>query len=127
MKYAALLCSLVAGCSDQEAEMLAEMSPPERASYAAIKSFNRCMVPHVEAAKKTDDLSDQQISELGHKCPNELEQVAQAMAKRPLASFHGSISRDKWIADSDARIEHYRVSFADSFGCKLRLSDCPVL
>jgi len=107
--------------------MLADMSPPERASYDAIKAFNRCMEPHIAAAKLQKKLPDQQIDEIGLKCPKELEQVAQAMAKRPLSSFHGSISQDEWIPDFDERVAHYRTSFASSFSCELRPGGCPVL
>jgi hypothetical protein len=107
--------------------MLVDMSPPERASYGAIKAFNRCMEPHIAAAKLQKKLSDQQIDVIGLKCPKELEQVAQAMAKRPRSSFHGSVSQDEWISDFDKRVAHYRTEFAGSFGCELRSGGCPVL
>ena len=107
--------------------MLADMSPPERASYVAIGAFNLCMEPHIDAAKRQTNLSDEQIDEIGLKCPKELEQVTQTMAKRPLTSFHGSISKYEWIPDYDERVAHYRTEFAGSFGCELRAGGCPIL
>ncbi|WP_168453207.1 hypothetical protein [Sphingopyxis microcysteis] len=127
MKATFAFVFLVAACSDGEAEMLADMSLSERTSYEAIKSFNKCMQPHIDLAKRGAALPDDQINEFGLKCPKELEDVAQAMAKRPLSSFHGSISNDEWIPDFNARLAHYRKSFARSFSCELRPGGCPVL
>jgi hypothetical protein len=127
VRAAFALIFLVAACSDGEAEMLADMSLSERTSYEAIKTFNNCMQPHIALAKRGPALSDRQIDEFGQKCPVELEQVAQSMAKRPLSSFHGSISNDEWIPDFDERLAHYRKSFAGSFSCELRPGGCPVL
>jgi len=107
--------------------MPTEMSPLERTSYAAIEAFNKCMQPHVHAATRGLALSDLQIDEFGQKCPTELEQAAQAMAKRPLSSFHGAIANDEWIPDFDERLTYYRESFAGSFRCELRPDGCPVL
>ena len=107
--------------------MLADMTPPERISYAAIGTFRKCMQPHVDAAKRAPALSDDQIDEFGLKCPKELEAVAQAMAKRPLSSFHGSMANDEWIPDFNRRLAYYRKSFAGSFGCELRPGSCPIL
>ena len=127
MRAAFVLIFLVAACSDGEAEMLADMSLSERASYEAIKTFNKCMQPHIDLAKRGPALSDRQIDEFEQKCPMELERVAQAMAKRPLSSFRGSISNDEWISDFDGRLAYYRRSFAGSFNCELRPGGCPVL
>ena len=127
MRAALALIFLVTACSDGEAEMLADMSLSERTSYEAIKTFNKCMQPHVDLAKRGPALSGRQIDEFGQKCPKELERVAQAMAKRPLSSFHGSISNEEWVPDFDGRLAHYRKSFAGSFSCELRPRGCPVL
>lgn len=116
---------LTAGCSGGEEEMPAEMSPAERQSFAAIKGFNKCMEPHVDAAKNRSNLSEAQIENFGTKCPKELETAAQLMAKRPLSSFHGAISQDEWNPDFEKRLSYYRASFASSFRCELRPSLCP--
>lgn len=127
MRAAFALIFLVAACSDGEAEMMADMSPSERTSYEAIKTFNKCMQPHIDLAKRGPTLSNRQIDEFGQKCSMELERVAQSMAKRPLSSFDGSISNDEWIPDFDGRLAHDRKSFAGSFSCELRPGGCPVL
>lgn len=127
MRVTLALVFLVSACSDGEAEMLADMSLSERTSYEAIKTFNKCMQPHIDLAKRGPALSEHQINEFGLKCPKELEDVAQAMANRPLSSFRESISNEEWIPDFNGRLAHYRKSFAGSFSCELRPGGCPVL
>lgn len=108
---------LLAACRSEENTLLADMSGPERASYDAIRSYQRCLGSLVRSAKQRGDLTDRQVERLGYGCPAELDNVARTLAARDDYRAHEADFRS---LPTEQKIATIKADFAALAYCKLR-------